>query len=379
LNYTTKGFKLPEGSEFYELDHANFNAQKSNDLIVELENSRPKKTLDNISYYVDAVNGSDANDGLTQATAFQHIYKAIGMLPQVINNDVAIYVYGGTYNEIVSLKGIVGGGKVTLQSMNGPIITQVLWVTNCTVEVSIAGITVNSAGYLSECVLIKNCTSVSLSNTTINGVNVTHPSAVGILCYKAQVGLLNCTISNMTNCGVFAHMNSFVSSQSCSGVGNAVGLKASDGIIFKLGTQPSGTTAQETFNAGQIFSQDVEERINSLDANKANKVQEDWITATLQNGWTTVDMYTAKYMKDEFGFVHLKGEVKDGALATTILTLPPGYRPEEGAFSIGIFCKSGTSKMLTDVNIYADTGELKIWTGGTTQVILNGITFKAGA
>ncbi|KKK52619.1 hypothetical protein LCGC14_3103070, partial [marine sediment metagenome] len=53
-----------------------------------------------------------------------------------------------------------------------------------------------------------------------------------------------------------------------------------------------------------------------------------WIAPTLLNSWVnyaaTYD--TTGYMKDGFGFVHLKGLVKSG-VAGTIFTLPVGYRP----------------------------------------------------
>src|SRR5699024_9515174 len=60
---------------------------------------------------------------------------------------------------------------------------------------------------------------------------------------------------------------------------------------------------------------------------KADKKQEDWITPTLLNGWTQHASYLPlRYMKDEFGFVHLQGHVVAGT-DRDVLLLPPGYRP----------------------------------------------------
>ena len=63
---------------------------------------------------------------------------------------------------------------------------------------------------------------------------------------------------------------------------------------------------------------------------KANKVQEDWITPTLINGWTPSDdqMFAPiQYKKDNFGFVHLRGGIQNG-VDRIICTLPVGYRPK---------------------------------------------------
>ena len=64
---------------------------------------------------------------------------------------------------------------------------------------------------------------------------------------------------------------------------------------------------------------------------KANKKQEDWITPTLLNGWAEVNSSTTpvRFMKDEFGFVHLKGQIQNGLHATNIFELPVGYRPSD--------------------------------------------------
>lgn len=57
---------------------------------------------------------------------------------------------------------------------------------------------------------------------------------------------------------------------------------------------------------------------------------ETWTTLTLLNGWVIFEAATPpKYMKDPLGFVHLKGNVKDGAISTVLGNVPVGYRPAE--------------------------------------------------
>lgn len=64
-----------------------------------------------------------------------------------------------------------------------------------------------------------------------------------------------------------------------------------------------------------------------------NALQENWYTLVLQNGWNGTGNGDAepRYMKDEFGFVHLKGSIWGGTSAdwTIIANLPVGYYPSE--------------------------------------------------
>lgn len=59
--------------------------------------------------------------------------------------------------------------------------------------------------------------------------------------------------------------------------------------------------------------------------------QEAWIAPTLINSWVNYDVNTqaiAGYMKDQMGFVHLKGLIKSGIASSTFI-LPVGYRPSK--------------------------------------------------
>lgn len=71
--------------------------------------------------------------------------------------------------------------------------------------------------------------------------------------------------------------------------------------------------------------------VKQLNDSKADKQQENWITATLINEWTG----SVKYFKDNFGMVHIAGYVSKGtATENFFLELPVGYRPSapEGVF-----------------------------------------------
>ena len=62
--------------------------------------------------------------------------------------------------------------------------------------------------------------------------------------------------------------------------------------------------------------------IETLYQEKANKVQEAWITPTLTNGATG----TVQYRKDEFGNVEFRGELT-GTAGSALLSIPTGYKP----------------------------------------------------
>ena len=79
-------------------------------------------------------------------------------------------------------------------------------------------------------------------------------------------------------------------------------------------------------NFTELYDKDValEGQINDLDADKANKAQGNWITATLQNGWTGA----LKYRKNDIGQLEIQGSIIPGtnAVWTVIAELPLEYR-----------------------------------------------------
>ena len=94
-----------------------------------------------------------------------------------------------------------------------------------------------------------------------------------------------------------------------------------------IGLQLSGTefSIDDTMLATK---EELETQSIALDAKKANKVQEAWITPTLINGWQTFVNSPVQYRKDEFGIVHFRGRL-DPSTKTAIefCNLPAGYRP----------------------------------------------------
>ena len=123
-------------------------------------------------------------------------------------------------------------------------------------------------------------------------------------------------------------------------------------------------------NSGELASLETEI------SKKANKQQEDWIKPMLLNGWTDFGgVYeSVSYMKDEFGFVHIRGMVKGGTAGQNIFMLPEGYRPLKSQYHICI-----AADIPRTLNIQAGGGVLVALAASNAWVTLNGISFKAEA
>ena len=120
----------------------------------------------------------------------------------------------------------------------------------------------------------------------------------------------------------------------------------------------------------------VVENVSGKLEKKANKKQEDWTAPTLINGWTDFGgVYeTIGYMKDEFGFVHIRGMVKGGSVGEILFTLPEGYRPLKHqyhpCFSLDVL---RTLTIRGNGAVFIPAAASNVW------VALNGISFKAEA
>ena len=108
---------------------------------------------------------------------------------------------------------------------------------------------------------------------------------------------------------------------------------------------------------------------------KANKKQEDWITPTLLNGWAQHSTYLPlRYMKDEFGFVHLQGHVVAGT-SQDVMLLPEGYRPTG---SLEVTVNTTYNRVETNLCWLTTGGRVFVRSSGAGTMVSFHITFKAG-
>lgn len=99
MKYTSKGLLLPEGSEFFNVDHAVQNSQKTDDLIVELEEQN-KNLEANKTNVADIVQTTEVNS----STKYPSSAVTYG-LQQTINgmfNELADIGSGADLNEQIT-------------------------------------------------------------------------------------------------------------------------------------------------------------------------------------------------------------------------------------------------------------------------------------
>lgn len=76
------------------------------------------------------------------------------------------------------------------------------------------------------------------------------------------------------------------------------------------------------------------------------------------------------YFKDPFGFVHLKGLLKNGTINTPMFTLPPGFRPLEADIAI---CMSNGAAARLDVNT---NGQVVPVSGSNAYYSIDNVVFR---
>ncbi|WP_052410365.1 DUF1565 domain-containing protein [Paenibacillus durus] len=188
-------------------------------------------TSSTLTYYV-STSGSDSNSGLTSSAPFKTIQKAINSLPLVINNDVTISIAAGTYNEDVSIYGIIGKGQLSLLGVDASTfvksVTSVrshyVYIFGLTATTT-SGVAFYSAG--TSYTLFSNCRTTAGAN---DGFNVAFGRAI----------IYNCVISNVVSAAVSAN-NSTITVDTCSGTGNGYVLYGDNSsVIYTKGTLHSG-------------------------------------------------------------------------------------------------------------------------------------------
>lgn len=137
-----------------------------------------------------------------------------------------------------------------------------------------------------------------------------------------------------------------------------------------------------------IFTKDTSAQItlvtgkgNSVSIDKSGNLsitgtiqQESWTAPTLLNSWTNYNStYSpAGYFKDKNGIVYIRGLVKGGTLATTVFTLPAGYRPQYSMI-LSQACSTGFCR----VDVRSDGSVMITANGSTSYTSLEGISFRA--
>lgn len=101
----------------------------------------------------------------------------------------------------------------------------------------------------------------------------------------------------------------------------------------------------------------------------------EWLPVTFENSWVNYGSPWAEaaFAKDEQGFVHLRGLVKNGTASTTMFTLPLGYRSAADG-SIIFVTHVGEPHAVGRIDVHS-TGAVAHASGATGYVTLTGIYF----
>jgi hypothetical protein len=330
-------------------------------------------TEENVSIYVDAVNGNDAGDG-SELAPYKTIQKAADSIPKVINRDRFIYVADGTYDEDVVVKSIIGGaihfyrkdGQVEATSPTGINVRSIVFydvIGYCRVEnfSPINAGLITSAGFIR----FSRCAYGTVHKCRATAGNITVPSFV----WDGTNGSANSNyFDNQRKCiQVMNGSDVRVDSSNTHGATKSdVTISAQAATININGAAAwlsgSATVEQEILQGGRIRQQTVSP-----------------ITLTVSGGgWVEYDSgnYKPRAVKDESGVVHLQGIIKDGtpAQGTVVIQLPVGFRPIHNNHIFGTFVSNGSiSKVLVDIS-----GALAVESASGAYVSLAGISFYAG-
>jgi hypothetical protein len=108
----------------------------------------------------------------------------------------------------------------------------------------------------------------------------------------------------------------------------------------------------------------------------------EWQNLILAGTWAAANLTTPRFYKDPWGWVHLEGAAYNGALASTIATLPSGYRPEQ--ISNTYICASNAKAVEISVvgGVGAAAGQINELAALQRAAVgdfisLNGIHFRA--
>lgn len=95
---------------------------------------------------------------------------------------------------------------------------------------------------------------IGCKNVLLNSIeSINQSERYGVVAINSNLHIKNCTISGKM-AAVHSNTRSKVTSDNNSGINNSIVIKAiNGGLVYMVGSQPSGETEKETKNGGHIF------------------------------------------------------------------------------------------------------------------------------
>lgn len=214
----------------------------------------PLATRGDLTYYVDAVAGDDANDGLAAGAgrALKTIQAAINKIPQIVNHTININVAVGTYPESIALSGFTGKGRININggaNLAAAVnyLVNSITVANCALQVVIGGFKANSAGVTQSFYIAHSV------NTEFDYCISDVANAYGFRTDYCKAVLYQCISSNHNTAGIIGYSCN-TTLWDCYGSGNAYGINAAYGaIISQFGATGFGKRIRGT--SGNVAQQ----------------------------------------------------------------------------------------------------------------------------
>src|SRR5690606_32794642 len=231
------------------------------------DNVHGLKTTDNVTIYVDATNGNDANPG-TQSQPLQTIGAAVEKITNLIiddNHTVTIQLAPGTYVENVDIRNLIGAGTFylrggsDLEEADDYVIDGFVRFLGCTCVTYTHGIKVLGSSSMAGAIVFARCLAGRVSNCKVDKTGrINSENNYGVQAgAHSLITVTNSDISNITggsniNVAIQCFQTSRIFSFDNTGNNNSVGLRAVAGTIMKSGSQPSGITAESENEGGVI-------------------------------------------------------------------------------------------------------------------------------
>lgn len=272
-------------------------------------------------YYVDELNGSDSNDGLSEATAFKTLTHAFNQIPDILSAVIVTIRIIGTYSSDAAIYGkkLLGGGRINLTGNSAVRSENIIsgrlnfWnftgsgvaLNTVSYSINIDNLVFNSTPYFYE------CRGANINNCDLVG------GTYGAVFYLTDGWVYQCNFgSGVLSYAILSDAQSNITISDCTGTIISYTVYAINNSTIYLGDNgilcPNGPRIRQ---GGKIYERYWHE------VGAANE-------PAFQNGWGNYSPYVARFrMSGETTFVD--GVITGGTADLSAFVLPTGYRPSQ--------------------------------------------------